>query len=49
MRKRYTAQERSAYSLGRAYAKGKAGKRVQIRSASGKRSFSAGVKSVKKR
>lgn len=48
MRKRYTSQERSAYSLGRAYAKGKAGKRLSIKSASGKRSFRAGYKSVKK-
>lgn len=47
MAKRYSAKERKAYHMGRAYGAAKAGKRVKCTDEKEKRSFRNGVNSVK--
>lgn len=47
MAKNYTAKERKAYHMGRAYAAAKAGKRVNCPDSKSKQSFRNGVNSVR--
>lgn len=44
----YSEAEKRAYHGGRAYAVGKAGKRVKLKTEKERKSFSNGVKSVRK-
>ena len=48
-KKTYTAKERKAYHMGRAYAAAKAGKRVKCTSEKEKQSFRNGVNAVRGR
>lgn len=46
-KKKYTAKERKAYHMGRAYAAAKAGKRVDCPDSKSKQSFRNGVNAVR--
>ena len=46
-KKSYSEAEKRAYHGGRAYAAGKAGKRVKLKTEREKKSFSNGVKSIR--
>lgn len=49
MAKKYSARERKAFHMGRAYATAKAGKRVKCPDKKTEQSFKNGVKAVKNR
>lgn len=49
MAKKYSEKEKQAYHGGRAWAAGKAGKRVTLKTEKEKKSFRNGVKSVRGR